>query len=122
IANKQAIRNEREGRQRMIANKDGGVLPGTSQWPSSGQKAHSAVVADDALESALERTSNWLLARQSDEGYWVGELEGDTILESEYVLLMAFLGLEADPVCVRCAHYIQDHQLEDGGWAIYPGG
>ena len=106
----------------MIANKDGGVLPGTSQWASSRRSAQSAAFADDALESALERTTNWLLARQSDEGYWVGELEGDTILESEYVLLMAFLGRESDPVCARCARYIQDHQQTDGGWAIYPGG
>ena len=72
--------------------------------------------------SALERSSDWLVARQYDEGYWVAELEGDTILESEYVLLLAFLGLESDPVCARMARYIRDHQLEDGGWAIYPGG
>ena len=45
-------------------------------------------------ESAMERTAEWLLERQHDEGYWVGELEGDTILESEYILLMAFLGRE----------------------------
>ncbi len=77
---------------------------------------------DDALESALERTRDWLLARQCEEGYWVGELEGDTILESEYILLMTFLGRESDPVCAGCARYIQDHQLADGGWAIYPGG
>ena len=25
-------------------------------------------------------------------------------------------------VCIRCARYIQDHQLPAGGWAIYPGG
>ena len=59
----------------------------------------AAILPHDALESALERTSDWLLARQNDEGYWVGELEGDTILESEYILLMAFLGRESDPVC-----------------------
>ena len=53
-----------------------------------------------AWTPALERSTDWLLARQHDEGYWVAELEGDTILESEYVLLLAFLGLESDPVCV----------------------
>ncbi len=62
------------------------------------------------------------MARQCAEGFWVGELEGDTILESEYILLMTFLGRETDPVCVKCARFIQDHQLGDGGWAIYPGG
>jgi squalene-hopene/tetraprenyl-beta-curcumene cyclase len=87
----------------MIANKDGGVLSETSEWSASGRSAGSGIVALEALETALERTSNWLLARQKDEGYWVGELEGDTILESEYVLLMAFLGRESDRVCARCA-------------------
>jgi squalene-hopene/tetraprenyl-beta-curcumene cyclase len=106
----------------MIANKDGGVLSETSEWSASGRSAGSGIVALEALETALERTSNWLLARQKDEGYWVGELEGDTILESEYVLLMAFLGRESDRVCARCARYILDQQKSDGGWAIYPGG
>ena len=106
----------------MIANKDGGVLSETSEWSASGRSAGLGIVALEALETALERTSNWLLARQSDEGYWVGELEGDTILESEYVLLMAFLGHESDLVCSRCARYIIDQQKSDGGWAIYPGG
>ena len=35
---------------------------------------------------------------------------------------MTFLGRESDEVCLRCARYIQDHQLPEGGWAIYPGG
>jgi squalene-hopene/tetraprenyl-beta-curcumene cyclase len=77
---------------------------------------------ETALDAARERTRDWLLDRHLDEGYWVAELEGDTILESEYVLLMAFLGRELDPVCVACARYIQDHQLAEGGWSIYPGG
>ena len=62
------------------------------------------------------------MEQQTQEGYWVGELEGDTILESEYILLLAFLGRESDPVCHQIARYIQDHQKSDGGWAIYPGG
>ena len=78
---------------------------------------------DDALQSALERTSDWLVERQSEEGYWVGELEGDTILESEYILLMAFLGRESEPAClaVRTVHP-GSTMPSDGGWAIYPGG
>ena len=67
-------------------------------------------------------TNQWLLERQRPDGHWVGELEGDTILESEYVLLMAFLGREAEPVCVKACRYIRDLQLPGGGWSIYPGG
>ncbi len=106
----------------MIANRDGGASReswnrtstlGSSRWSAS---------QDEAIEVAIERTRDWLLGRQEDEGYWVAELEGDTILESEYVLLMTFLGRETDEVSLRCARYIADHQLPDGAWAIYPGG
>jgi len=106
----------------MIANKDGGVLPKPCDRLTSRRSSSATILPYDALASTLDRTSNWLLARQSEEGYWVGELEGDTILESEYILLMAFLGLQSEPVCLRCARYIEDRQLEDGGWSIYPGG
>ncbi len=106
----------------MIANKDGGASPEPSEWSSSRHSTRHATLPHDALQSALERTSDWLLSRQCDEGYWVGELEGDTILESEYILLMAFLGREAEPVCHQVARFMLDHQLENGGWAIYPGG
>ena len=84
----------------MIANKDGGAVPRPSESLTARRSMHRpAGLPHDALESALERTTDWLLARQADEGYWVGELEGDTILESEYILLLAFLGRESDPVC-----------------------
>ena len=46
------------------------------------------------LSSALRAATGALLHRQQPDGHWVGELEGDTILESEYVLLLAFLGQE----------------------------
>ena len=50
-----------------------------------------------SLRRAILRTQQWLLAEQQPDGYWVGELEGDTILESEYILLLAFLGRHDTP-------------------------
>lgn len=76
---------------------------------------------DDLLDS-LGRTQRWLLDRQNDDGHWLGELQGDTILESEYVLLMAYLGREREDTCIKLCWYIREHQLPDGGWSIYPGG
>jgi squalene-hopene/tetraprenyl-beta-curcumene cyclase len=74
------------------------------------------------LQTAVERAQRALLARQSDDGHWVGELQGDTILESEYILLMAFLGREADPRVVKAANYILKQQLPGGGWNNFPEG
>jgi squalene-hopene/tetraprenyl-beta-curcumene cyclase len=59
---------------------------------------------------------------QSADGHWVGELQGDTILESEYVILMAFLGREREERVAKAARYILGQQLPDGGWTNYPGG
>src|SRR5262249_18707698 len=74
------------------------------------------------LPGALERARRCLLARQAPAGHWVGELQGDTILESEYVLLMAFLGREGDDRVARAARYLLTQQLPGGGWNNYPGG
>ena len=106
----------------MIASRDEGVSPQSWNRSSTRRAPRWAPSEHEALEAALEGTRDWLLERQDDEGYWVAELEGDTILESEYILLMTFLGREKDAVCARCARYIQDHQMPEGGWAIYPGG
>ena len=76
----------------------------------------------DPVETAIERTRDYLLAQQNSEGYWVGELEGDTILESEYILLLAFLGRGQCEQATRAANYILNQQLPTGGWSIYPGG
>jgi squalene-hopene/tetraprenyl-beta-curcumene cyclase len=110
----------------MIANKDGGAVGPTAGHDARRSTPLSAGFSerDDPLEvgPALAATARWLLDRQEDDGHWVGELEGDTILESEYVLLMAFLGREGEPVCVKACRYLRDLQLPGGGWAIYPGG
>ena len=107
----------------MIANKDGGVSARRAgrfaRWLAA---LPPAPPLHQRLSDAIETTSGWLLDQQHDLGYWVGELEGDTILESEYVLLMAYLGRLDDPLCAKACRYIHEKQLPAGGWAIYPGG
>ncbi|HUY32959.1 MAG TPA: squalene--hopene cyclase [Pirellulales bacterium] len=74
------------------------------------------------MRRAVIRTRQWLLDEQQPEGYWVGELEGDTILESEYILLLAYLGRLDSREAQQAARYIIGRQLPEGGWSIYPGG
>src|SRR5205823_5533946 len=74
------------------------------------------------VSAAVGSAGDWLLARQHDDGHWRGELEGDTILESEYILLLAWLGQERSDIARKCAAYLVEKQLPTGGWAMYPGG
>jgi len=75
---------------------------------------------------AIEAARNYLFSIQHDKGYWCGELEADTTLESDYILLHRLLGTDADPRIAgrirKAANYILQHQNGDGGWSIYAGG
>ncbi len=74
------------------------------------------------LEKTIERGANHLLSIQAEQGYWQGELEADTTLESDYIYYLHVLG-KADPERIaKLANYVRRRQLSDGGWAIYPGG
>lgn len=77
-----------------------------------------------AASTAVSRAVAWLLDRQTPHGYWSAELEGDTILESEYIILMRFLGRGGDQErkLHKAAAYLRSKQMPNGGWAIYPDG
>jgi squalene-hopene/tetraprenyl-beta-curcumene cyclase len=70
----------------------------------------------------VDRARSCLLKRQAADGHWVGELQGDTILESEYILLMAFLGREGEDRVRKAARYVLKQQMPEGGWNNYPDG
>jgi squalene-hopene/tetraprenyl-beta-curcumene cyclase len=82
----------------------------------------SESAAPKTVREALEAGCNHLLSLQRQDGHWVGELEGDTILESEYVLLRAFMGCLDSDRLRKLANYIRSQQRPEGGWSIYPGG
>src|SRR6202165_850988 len=74
------------------------------------------------LEPTIEKRANDRRSLQAEEGYWLGELEADTTLESDYIYYLYVLG-KADPGRIaKLANYVRRRQLADGGWSIYPGG
>ena len=74
--------------------------------------------ASHGLRAAAEA----LFAQQEPEGYWCGELEGDSILQSEYILLKWIVEQEEDPCLPKIANYLRRQQREsDGAWIQYPG-
>jgi squalene-hopene/tetraprenyl-beta-curcumene cyclase len=77
---------------------------------------------EERVQEAVERGVTHLLSIQAPEGYWLGELEADTTLESDYIYYLNVLG-KADPQRIsKLANYVRRRQLADGGWNIYFGG
>jgi len=81
------------------------------------EKINSEIDVPGAIVGAREH----LFSLQHEDGHWCGELEGDTILESEYILTLHFLG-RAGERTRKAARYLKEKQLPEGGWSIYPGG
>jgi len=77
---------------------------------------------DSRVDTVIESATRHLLSLQASDGYWWGELEADTTLESDCILLHHILRDGQNARVRKFANYIRKKQLADGGWNIYPGG
>jgi squalene-hopene/tetraprenyl-beta-curcumene cyclase len=76
----------------------------------------------EKIETAVRNGAEYLLSVQAEEGYWHGELEADTTLESDYIYYLHVLGKAEPERIAKLANYVRQKQLPDGGWPIYPNG
>ena len=74
------------------------------------------------VDVTLDRAIECLVGKRAPEGFWCAELQGDSILESEYILLKFILGQEDDADLPAIGNYLRSIQQPDGGWNMYPGG
>ena len=74
------------------------------------------------LDEAVFRAGKALLGQQHRDGHWVFELEADTTIPSEYILLQHYLGRIEPELQARIARYIRAAQGADGGWPLFYGG
>jgi len=80
---------------------------------------------DDMLERVsfgIEKARDYLFTQQHEDGYWCGELEADTTLESDYIAIHTLLGTGNPSRMERAIPEILRHQNADGGWPIFAGG
>ncbi len=89
---------------------------------SAAEPSRAVSLLPQAADIAIGLTRRWLMSQQDPEGFWCGELEGDSILQSEYILLLAWLGRENTPVAQMAARRLLEQQEPHGGWSLYPGG
>lgn len=83
----------------------------------------SADAVPAELEAAVTRATDALLAAQQPDGHWVYELEADSTIPAEYILLVHYLGetpnLELEQ---KIGRYLRRIQQQDGGWPLFTDG
>lgn len=77
---------------------------------------------DFKVRKAIAQATEHLLSLQSPEGYWIGELEADSTLASDYVFFLHVIGKFDSARITKLTNFIRHMQLPDGGWNIFPGG
>src|SRR5712691_9303138 len=76
------------------------------EFPLIAEASEEASTVTAAIDAAARR----LRSLQHTDGHWCGELEGDTILESEYLLLLYYLGRSGEERFRNGAEYIRRQQ------------
>jgi squalene-hopene/tetraprenyl-beta-curcumene cyclase len=73
----------------------------------------------DALEASIGSATRALLDYRQPDGHWVFELEADSTIPAEYVLLCHYLGEPVDaPLEAKIANYLRRVQGAHGGWPL----
>lgn len=74
------------------------------------------------LKHAIEQALNALLSKQKPDGHWIYELEADSTIPAEYILMNHFIDEVDDETERYIANYLRSKQNEEGGWPLYHGG
>src|SRR4051812_20619790 len=74
------------------------------------------------VAAAVDASRRYLFSQLTRDGFWCGELEADTTLESDYIFLHTLLGTGDPERLQKAAREVLKHQNADGGWPIYAGG
>ena len=71
------------------------------------------------VRNIIELCKKKLLDDQKKDGHWLYELEADTTIPSEYILMNHFLGIKEERLEKKLSTYIKKEQNPDGGWPLF---
>src|SRR5580700_7492771 len=85
--------------------------------------ASAAQLDRPVLDRAIATATHALLGCQRSDGHWVFELEADSTIPAEYVLLKHYLDEPLDPALEqKFAVYLRRQQGAHGGWPLFADG
>ena len=71
------------------------------------------------IKKILKISKQVLVKDQKKDGHWLYELEADTTIASEYILMNHFLGITEKNLEKKISIYLKKEQNPDGGWPLF---
>ena len=91
------------------------VAASTARADAPAHKIHRLAQLS-TLDRTIDVARDALLNRQTEEGYWLFELEADCTIPAEYIMMMHYLD-EIDSPRREVAVYLRTH-ADHGGWPL----
>jgi len=74
------------------------------------------------LDETIGHAVDWLLKRQSPEGWWWAELESNATITAEHLFFTHILGIGSQELWDKIARQLLAWQNEDGSWSLWHAG
>ncbi|MFF1588186.1 squalene--hopene cyclase [Streptomyces sp. NPDC058286] len=102
----------------------GAAAPGATSATTAQltETSPGAAGTHDAATLAVQRATDFLLARQDAQGWWKGDLDTNVTMDAEDLLLRQFLGIGDEATTRAAGLFIRGEQRDDGTWATFYGG
>ena len=71
------------------------------------------------FQNNIKRATDYALAIQNKEGYWLGALDSNCTMEAEFLMLLYFLDVEQVALKTKVVQFILNHQQQNGSWPLY---
>jgi squalene-hopene/tetraprenyl-beta-curcumene cyclase len=93
--------------------------PGEARLHAVPSSVKTQVLLKEAASESIKRSVQYFLRIQDSQGYWWAELESNTTITSEYIMLHTILGC-VDPVrTASMVRYLLKMQRPNGAWGLY---
>ena len=107
---------------RLAAAVDDTVDAAVDTAPATPAVASGEAGGGSVLDDTLARAVGHLKSLQDEAGWWKGDLETNTTMDAEDLMLRHWLGIWDQERARSTARYIRSKQLPDGSWPIYHAG
>jgi squalene-hopene/tetraprenyl-beta-curcumene cyclase len=93
-----------------------------SEYLAQSLEQFGQLLFEEKLDQAIARARDTLQDLQHPDGYWCFELEADSTIPAEYVLMMHYMSEIDEDLQAKVVVYLRAHQAGHGGWPLFHGG